>query len=188
MIALHLPASHVNLYMFAVIHRWDAPGHPSNQRYRPIPPFVKVYQEKWVLLIIQIRAEFVELWATWSTRGLINNEVGGLRHNAEPLSCVRQGPFRDPAAVLQQRYRPLEPTLRVATSITDLEEAREEIHRREWRERIVDHPWVFPLCWRGECPRFPLPVNLSILSLVSILIVCPFLWVQLAITMELCRN
>nr|XP_023690076.1 spermatogenesis-associated protein 17 isoform X2 [Paramormyrops kingsleyae] len=50
-----------------------------------------------------------------------------------------QGPFRDPATVLQQRYRPLEPTLRVATSITDLEEAREELRRGEWRGRIIDH-------------------------------------------------
>ncbi|XP_029114602.1 spermatogenesis-associated protein 17 isoform X1 [Scleropages formosus] len=49
-----------------------------------------------------------------------------------------QGPFRDPAEVLQQRYRPLEPTLRVATSITALEEAREELRREEWRSRVID--------------------------------------------------
>ncbi|XP_040283545.1 spermatogenesis-associated protein 17 [Bufo bufo] len=43
-----------------------------------------------------------------------------------------QGPFRDPAEVLQQRYKPLVPTLRVATSFSSLEEAREELKRQEW--------------------------------------------------------
>ncbi|XP_061072041.1 spermatogenesis-associated protein 17 isoform X2 [Conger conger] len=38
-----------------------------------------------------------------------------------------QGPFRKAAEVHQQRYRPLEPTLRVATSITALEDARKEL-------------------------------------------------------------
>ncbi|XP_066451175.1 spermatogenesis-associated protein 17 isoform X2 [Eleutherodactylus coqui] len=45
-----------------------------------------------------------------------------------------QGPFRDPAEVFQQRYKPLEPTLRVATPFTSLEEAREELQRQEWRK------------------------------------------------------
>ncbi|XP_075056861.1 spermatogenesis-associated protein 17 [Mixophyes fleayi] len=43
-----------------------------------------------------------------------------------------QGPFRDTAEVLQQRYKPLEPTLRVATSFSSVEEAREEMKRQEW--------------------------------------------------------
>ncbi|XP_041107508.1 spermatogenesis-associated protein 17 isoform X2 [Polyodon spathula] len=47
-----------------------------------------------------------------------------------------QGPFRDPAEVLLQRYKPLEPTLRVATSITSVEEAREELKRKEWGSQI----------------------------------------------------
>ncbi|XP_018118095.1 spermatogenesis-associated protein 17 isoform X2 [Xenopus laevis] len=47
-----------------------------------------------------------------------------------------QGPFRDTAEVLQQRYKPLEPTLRVATSINSVEEAREELKRQEWRRGI----------------------------------------------------
>ncbi|XP_075123267.1 spermatogenesis-associated protein 17 [Leptodactylus fuscus] len=43
-----------------------------------------------------------------------------------------QGPFRDPAEVLRQRYKPLEPTLRVATAFDSLEEAREQLKRQEW--------------------------------------------------------
>ncbi|XP_073485280.1 spermatogenesis-associated protein 17 isoform X1 [Aquarana catesbeiana] len=49
-----------------------------------------------------------------------------------------QGPFRDVGEVLQQRYRPLEPTLRVATSFTSVEEAREEIKRQEWAKGFKD--------------------------------------------------
>ncbi|KAG8443763.1 hypothetical protein GDO86_009082 [Hymenochirus boettgeri] len=47
-----------------------------------------------------------------------------------------QGPFRDTMEVLQQRYKPLEPTLRVATSINSVEEAREELKRQEWIKRM----------------------------------------------------
>ncbi|KAM4693916.1 spermatogenesis-associated protein 17 isoform 2-T2 [Discoglossus pictus] len=49
-----------------------------------------------------------------------------------------QGPFRDIAEVLQQRYKPLEPTLRVATSINSVEEAREKLKREEWTKIIQD--------------------------------------------------
>ncbi|XP_039594784.1 spermatogenesis-associated protein 17 isoform X2 [Polypterus senegalus] len=54
-----------------------------------------------------------------------------------PISKKKlQGPFRDPAEVLQQRLKPLEPTLRVATSITSMEEARKELKREEERGRV----------------------------------------------------
>ncbi|NWU88617.1 SPT17 protein, partial [Upupa epops] len=54
-----------------------------------------------------------------------------------------QGPFRDPAEVLQQRYKPLEPTLRVAASINSpLEKAKEEMKREEWRNRIHDNKFL----------------------------------------------
>ncbi|XP_029449046.1 spermatogenesis-associated protein 17 [Rhinatrema bivittatum] len=49
-----------------------------------------------------------------------------------------QGPFRDTAEVLQQRYKPLEPTLRVETSITSLEEARAKLKRKEKSNLISD--------------------------------------------------
>ncbi|XP_072266571.1 spermatogenesis-associated protein 17 [Pyxicephalus adspersus] len=49
-----------------------------------------------------------------------------------------QGPFRDVGEVLQQRYKPLEPTLKVATSFTSVEEAREEIKRQEWAKGFQD--------------------------------------------------
>ncbi|NXT31181.1 SPT17 protein, partial [Pelecanoides urinatrix] len=54
-----------------------------------------------------------------------------------------QGPFRDTAEVLWQRYKPLEPTLRVAASINSpLEKAREEMKREEWRNRIHDNEFL----------------------------------------------
>ncbi|KFP76640.1 Spermatogenesis-associated protein 17, partial [Acanthisitta chloris] len=54
-----------------------------------------------------------------------------------------QGPFRDTAEVLWQRYKPLEPTLRVAASISSpLEKAREEMKREEWRNRIHDNEFL----------------------------------------------
>ncbi|XP_043915706.1 spermatogenesis-associated protein 17 [Protopterus annectens] len=53
-----------------------------------------------------------------------------------------QGPFRDTAEVLQQRYKPLVPTLRVATSITSVQEARKEFKREEWRNRLNDNVFL----------------------------------------------
>ncbi|XP_004439718.2 PREDICTED: spermatogenesis-associated protein 17 [Ceratotherium simum simum] len=49
-----------------------------------------------------------------------------------------QGPFRDITEVLEQRYRPLEPTLRVAEPINELKEAREEFRRQEWMRNVND--------------------------------------------------
>ncbi|KAJ7402278.1 Spermatogenesis-associated protein 17 [Pitangus sulphuratus] len=54
-----------------------------------------------------------------------------------------QGPFRDTAEVLWQRYKPLEPTLRVAESINSpMEKAREGIKREEWRNPIHDNEFL----------------------------------------------
>ncbi|KAF5888889.1 spermatogenesis-associated protein 17-like, partial [Clarias magur] len=59
-----------------------------------------------------------------------------------PIHKSPQGPFRPAAEVQRQRRRPLEPSLRVATSITALEEAREELRQREWRTRLIDQPFL----------------------------------------------
>ncbi|XP_010139484.1 PREDICTED: spermatogenesis-associated protein 17, partial [Buceros rhinoceros silvestris] len=54
-----------------------------------------------------------------------------------------QGPFRDTAEVLRQRYKPLEPTLRVAAAVdSPLEKAREEMKWEEWRNRIHDDKFL----------------------------------------------
>ncbi|XP_052010178.1 spermatogenesis-associated protein 17 [Xyrauchen texanus] len=66
------------------------------------------------------------------------------RERLPPIHKKPQGPFRPALEVQQQRLRPLEPSLRVATSITALEEAREELKRQEWRTRVIDqtfHPF-----------------------------------------------
>ncbi|XP_049724130.1 spermatogenesis-associated protein 17 isoform X3 [Elephas maximus indicus] len=57
-----------------------------------------------------------------------------------------QGPFRDISEVLQQRYKPLEPTLRVAEPIHELKEAREVRRREEWARNINDN-MISKLCY-----------------------------------------
>ncbi|XP_076835275.1 spermatogenesis-associated protein 17 isoform X2 [Brachyhypopomus gauderio] len=59
-----------------------------------------------------------------------------------PIHKTPQGPFRPAVEVWGQRQRPLEPSLRTATSITALEEAREELRRYEWRTRLIDQPFL----------------------------------------------
>ncbi|NXN98531.1 SPT17 protein, partial [Rhinopomastus cyanomelas] len=71
-----------------------------------------------------------------------------------PLFCTQQslppidrkkpqGPFRDPAEVLWQRYKPLEPTWRVTASINSpLEKAREEMKREERGNYIRDNKFL----------------------------------------------
>ncbi|XP_040841247.1 spermatogenesis-associated protein 17 [Ochotona curzoniae] len=49
-----------------------------------------------------------------------------------------QGPFRNINEVLEQRYKPLEPTLRVAEPIDQLRLAREELRRKEWLRNVND--------------------------------------------------
>ncbi|XP_004375988.2 spermatogenesis-associated protein 17 [Trichechus manatus latirostris] len=53
-----------------------------------------------------------------------------------------QGPFRDIAEVLQQRYKPLEPTLRVAEPISESKDAREAFRREEWARNINDNMFL----------------------------------------------
>lgn len=53
------------------------------------------------------------------------------------LLCC-QGPFRNINEVLEQRYKPLEPTLRVAEPIDQLRLAREELRRKEWLRNVND--------------------------------------------------
>ncbi|CAH1263256.1 SPATA17 [Branchiostoma lanceolatum] len=65
-----------------------------------------------------------------------------------------QGPFRQPTEVYSQRYRPLEPTLRVATDYTSEEEARVAMKRQEWEGRINDNTFL-PFT-RRERPYSPL--------------------------------
>ncbi|KAJ8306875.1 hypothetical protein KUTeg_014959 [Tegillarca granosa] len=59
-----------------------------------------------------------------------------------PLSSKPQGPFREPGDVQKQRYKPFQPTLRVATSFTSLEQARQMMKAEEWVTRINDDIFV----------------------------------------------
>ncbi|EFB16758.1 hypothetical protein PANDA_016391, partial [Ailuropoda melanoleuca] len=53
-----------------------------------------------------------------------------------------QGPFRDITEVLEQRYKPLEPTLRVAEPIDELKVARGEFRRQEWMRNVNDNMFL----------------------------------------------
>ena len=55
------------------------------------------------------------------------------------LTFQLQGPFRTPDEVIKQRYKQLQPTLRVATSYTSVEEAREAMKSKEWIMRVNDN-------------------------------------------------
>uniref|UniRef100_A0A8C2FUM6 Spermatogenesis associated 17 n=1 Tax=Cyprinus carpio TaxID=7962 RepID=A0A8C2FUM6_CYPCA len=75
----------------------------------------------------------------------ITPDLNNLMPNRERLPPIHkkpQGPFRPALEVQQQRHRPLEPSLHVITSITALEEAREELKRQEWRTRIIDQTFL----------------------------------------------
>merc|ERR1712226_1444886 len=56
-----------------------------------------------------------------------------------PVQSKPQGPFRDPRDVQKQRYKPFQPTLRVATNYYSLEEAREHMKAEEWVTRLNDN-------------------------------------------------
>ncbi|XP_047561721.1 spermatogenesis-associated protein 17 isoform X3 [Lutra lutra] len=58
------------------------------------------------------------------------------------LLSTKQGPFRDITEVLEQRYKPLEPTLRVAEPINELNVAREEFRRQEWMRNVNDNMFL----------------------------------------------
>lgn len=49
-----------------------------------------------------------------------------------------QGPFRNINEVLEQRYKPLEPTLRATHSVDGLQQARKELRKQEWVHNISD--------------------------------------------------
>ncbi|XP_002129077.2 spermatogenesis-associated protein 17 [Ciona intestinalis] len=63
----------------------------------------------------------------------------------EPLPPIQpkiQGPFKPPSQVQAQRYRSLNPSLRVLTAYNALESARETLQRDEWAKQLTDRPFV----------------------------------------------
>lgn len=73
--------------------------------------------------------------------GLMVSGAGNLTRDTLQLPPIKkkvQGPFRSPGEVLRQRYKPLQPTLRVATAYHSVEAARHELRQEEWRGRVVE--------------------------------------------------
>ncbi|XP_068394644.1 spermatogenesis-associated protein 17 isoform X3 [Eschrichtius robustus] len=58
------------------------------------------------------------------------------------LLSTKQGPFRDVSEVWEQRYKPLEPTLRVAEPMDGLKEARAQLQRQEWTRNVNDNMFL----------------------------------------------
>jgi len=69
-----------------------------------------------------------------------------LRDPLPPLAQKPQGPFRDPNMVRKQRYKPFQPSLRVATDFYSLDGARELMKQEEWVTRLNDN--IFLPCSR----------------------------------------
>ncbi|XP_070257155.1 spermatogenesis-associated protein 17 isoform X1 [Myotis yumanensis] len=64
-------------------------------------------------------------------------------HTLPPIDRKQcQGPFRDVSDVLKQRYKPLEPTLRVAEPIDTLKEARSEFRRLELSRNVQENMFL----------------------------------------------
>ncbi|XP_065904258.1 spermatogenesis-associated protein 17-like [Dysidea avara] len=59
-----------------------------------------------------------------------------------PIPTKVQGPFKKPEEVIRQKFKPLQPTLRVTTSYESVEIARAEIKAKEWRQRIHDNKFL----------------------------------------------
>ncbi|ELK32168.1 Spermatogenesis-associated protein 17 [Myotis davidii] len=64
-------------------------------------------------------------------------------HTLPPIDRKQcQGPFRDVSDVLKQRYKPLEPTMRVAEPINTLTEARSEFKRLELSRNVQENMFL----------------------------------------------
>ena len=67
--------------------------------------------------------------------------IGATSESLPPVRTSRpQGPFREPAEVRAKRYRPFEPSLRVETGYTELDEARKIAKLIDWEQRVTDAP------------------------------------------------
>nr|CAB3266513.1 spermatogenesis-associated protein 17-like [Phallusia mammillata] len=53
-----------------------------------------------------------------------------------------QGPFKPPRDVQAQRYKPLNPSLRVATHYNSVEQARDVMKKADWTARLHDVPFM----------------------------------------------
>lgn len=69
--------------------------------------------------------------------------IGATSQSLPPVRTSRlQGPFREPAEVHAQRYRSFEPSLRVETGYTELDEARKIAKLIDWEQRVTDAPYA----------------------------------------------
>merc|ERR1711976_67174 len=78
---------------------------------------------------VKHKKKFDPSWKTYA---------GPLRAPLPPVHQKPQGPFRDPREVQKQRYKLFQPSLRVETSFTSLEQARANLKDKEWLTRIND--------------------------------------------------
>lgn len=53
-----------------------------------------------------------------------------------------QGPFRSPSEVQQQRYKKLQPSLRVATDFESVDSSRTKLRAQDWTKQIIDEKFL----------------------------------------------
>lgn len=74
------------------------------------------------------------------------DDVGKAIAKLPPVNQEKlQGPFKAPIAVHEQRFLPLNPSLRVATDYRGLENARDVLKREEWTKQLSDIPWMYSM-------------------------------------------
>jgi len=80
-----------------------------------------------------------------------------------PLDARKlQGPFREAEEIRKQRYKPLQPSIRVQTSYLSLQKARKILFDSEDAKRITDEPWrVAPKAHVRKEAMYELSLNAS---------------------------
>lgn len=66
--------------------------------------------------------------------------------SSQPLPPITtkkpQGPFRSPSEVQQQRYKKLQPSLRVATDFESVDSSRMKLRAQDWTKQIIDEKFL----------------------------------------------
>ena len=70
---------------------------------------------------------------------LITEKPLPTKHLPPLLPFAPQGPFKNPEEVRKQRYKNLNPSLRVMTNFESLADARTAMRNEEWTKRIHDN-------------------------------------------------
>lgn len=126
-----------------------------NSPYRPFPDPMELELRKVKPLRLKPKRIKVD---SVSSHWLPCSESFSFQAGPTPLPPIGrqkpQGPFRDPAEVLQQRYKPLQSELLLEPSCVTLQIAREKLRLEEWRNRVHDNVFL-PFSYNIPEPYVP---------------------------------